>query len=49
LTCCSKKGWAAEKSTKKGVTIGEMFPHKLDSLGKVKEHAPRFKHKDTPS
>jgi len=45
LTCCSKKGWAAEKSSKKGVNRNEKCflsssAHKLDDLGKIKEHAP---------
>jgi len=46
LTCCSKKGWAAEKSSKKGVNRKESVSsaHKLDGLGKLKEHAPRSEH-----
>jgi hypothetical protein len=46
LTCCSKKGWAAEKSSKKGVFIKEnvALAHKLDGLGKIKEHAPCSEH-----
>jgi len=46
LTCCSKKGWAAEKSSKKGETerISVSSAHKLDGLGKLQEHAPRSEH-----
>jgi hypothetical protein len=46
LTCCSKKGWAAEKSSKKGENRKESVSsaHKLDGLGKLKEHAPRSEH-----
>ena len=45
---CSKKGWAAEKSSKKGVNRKERrsvsSAHKLDGLGKLKEHAPHSGH-----
>jgi len=34
LTCCSKKGWAAKKSSKKGIYRGGKVTsaHKLDGL-----------------
>jgi len=42
LTGCSKKGWAAEKSSKKGVNRKEkrFLSSQLVGLGKIKEHAP---------
>ena len=41
-----QKGWAAEKSSKKGVNRRKSVSsaHKLDGLGKLKEHAPRSEH-----
>jgi hypothetical protein len=53
LTCCSKKGCAAEKSSKKVYQILKnrqtkrrnfSSAHKPDGLDKVKERAPRFRH-----
>jgi len=34
-------GWAAEKSSKKGVNRKEICFLKLDGLGKIQGHAPR--------
>ena len=46
LTYCSEKDWAAEKSSKKVYIERKNVSsaHKLDGLGKIKEHAPRSEH-----
>jgi len=46
VVAAAKKGWAAQKSSKKGVSRKEKVSsaHKLDGLGKIKEHAPRSEH-----
>ena len=45
--CCAGEGlgWAAEKSSKKGVNKQNISSaHKPDGIGGIKEHAPRSEH-----